>query len=92
MKNKFEVSFEGKTNISPCYVYISPSENYSGHFNVGILYVKSSSNISGSTPGRSHEFDLKQNLVKSEQEAIEWATIWLTEKSQLQATLNHLEN
>lgn len=92
MTNKFEVYFEGQTNISPCYVYISSSESYSGHFNVGILYVKSSSNISGPTPGKSHAFDLKQNLLKSEQEAIEWATIWLTERSQLQVTLKPVES
>jgi len=92
MTKKFEVSFNGVAKISPCHVYISPSENPSGYFNVSIHYVKSSTSVPGPIPGRTHEFAQEQNLLESEQEAIEWATIWLAEKAQLLATLKPVEN
>jgi hypothetical protein len=88
---KFEVGFEKATEIAPSYIYISPNEHYEGHYNVGILYVESTSGNINSPQGKTNSFGLEQNLIKTEHEAINWAIAWLTEKSQSTVTIAQVE-
>ncbi|WP_333879016.1 hypothetical protein [Methylobacter sp.] len=90
MTKKFEVSFSSTTALSPSIVYVSPSEGYSGHFAVGILHPINSSGTFQSSAGIAKTFDLKQNLTSSEEEAINWATNWLSQKSGCSASLREV--
>ena len=78
MTKKFEVSFSSMTTLSPSIIYISPNEN---RFLVGILHQVSSVGTLDSAAGITKNFDLKQNLTTTEQEALNWATDWLVQKA-----------
>lgn len=80
MAKKFAAQFNSETPISPSFVYVSASEGYEGMFAVGILYVASSTATFQSASGIVKTFDLKQHMVRTEQEAKTWAANWLSEK------------
>ncbi|EGQ7997776.1 hypothetical protein V9657_004302 [Vibrio vulnificus] len=84
---KYDVSFNKPAEIEPAKVYITHSQDYEGYFNIGILYVKSSSGSFSNQAGRTHSFDLKQGLAKGEEEAKQWAIKWLQQETNLVATL-----
>lgn len=90
MTRKFEASFSSATSLSPCIVYISPSEGYPNHFSVGILHQVSSTGTFDSAAGIIRNFDFKQNLTSSEEEAINWANTWLAQKSDCTVSLNEV--
>jgi len=90
MTRKFEASFSSTTSLSSSIVYISPSEGYPNHFSVGILYPVSSTGTFDSDAGIIKNFDFKQNLTDSEQNALEWATNWLAQKSGCRVSLNEV--
>jgi len=90
MTKKFEVTFSAATSLSPSIVYISPSEGYQGHFSVGILHQIGTSGTFQSAAGIAKTFDLKQNLTSSEEDALNWATDWLTQKSGCGASLSEV--
>ncbi|MDX8128468.1 hypothetical protein QLH52_14335 [Methylomonas sp. OY6] len=90
MTRKFEVYFSSATSLSPSIVYISPSEGYTEHFSVGILYQVNLTGTFDSASGIIKNFDFKQNLTSSEQEALDWATTWLTQKSGCIVSLNEV--
>jgi hypothetical protein len=79
MTKKFEASFPSATSLSPSFVYISPSDDYSNKFCVGILYPISSIGNFDSAAGIIKNFDFKQNLTASEKDALDWATRWLNQ-------------
>jgi len=90
MTKKFEARFASATLIPPSCVYVSPSDFYLGKFSVGILYAASSSGTFQSASGISKVFDLKQNLVDSEEVAKIWATEWLSNKFECEASLTEV--
>jgi len=90
MTKKFEVTFSSTTSLSPSFVYISPSEGYSGHFSVGILHSIATSGTFQSAAGIAKTFDLKQHLASSESEALNWAKNWLSKQSVGIVTLNEV--
>lgn len=85
MTKKFKVSFSSMTTLSPSIVYISPNED---HFLVGILHQVSSVGTFDSVAGIIKNFDFKQNVTTSEQEALNWATDWLAQKAGCTISLN----
>jgi hypothetical protein len=91
MTRKFEASFSSTTkNLSPSFVFISPSEGYPNNFSVGILHQASSAGTFNSATGIIKNFDFKQNLTSSEQEALDWATTWLIQKYGCPVSLNEV--
>jgi hypothetical protein len=90
MTKKFEAHFTSQKSISPSFVYVSPSDAYNGMFAVGILYISSSSGSWDSSTGIVKNFDFKQNLLKSEEEAILWAKNWLANTFNCSVTLNEV--
>ena len=90
MTRRFEAYFSSTTNLSPCFVYISPCETDSNEFSVGILYQASSAGTFESDTGILKNFDFKQETTKSEKDALNWATSWLTQKSGCTASLNEV--
>lgn len=90
MTRKFEVSFSSATFLSPSIVYISPSQSHPNHFSVGILHQVSSTGTFDSATGIIKNFDFKQNLTGTEQDALDWATTWLSQKSGFTVALNEV--
>lgn len=88
MTKKFEANFNSQKSISPSFVYVSPSDAYNGMFAVGILYISSSSGGRDSSTDIVKNFDFKQNLLKSEKEAILWAKNWLEDTFKSSVTLD----
>lgn len=87
MTKKFEAHFNSQKPISPSFVYVSPSDTYNEMFAVGILYISSSSGGRDSSTDIVKNFDFKQNLLKSEEEAVLWAKKWLADKFNCCVTL-----
>lgn len=90
MTRKFDVTFSAPTKLSPSYVYVSPSDAYPGKFAVGVLHPISSAGSFQSSAGITRTFDLRQNLVNSEADAITWASQWLHQQSGCSASLNEV--
>lgn len=90
MTRKFEVTFSSQTHLSPSTVYVSPSEGYQGKFSVGILHPTKRSGVFQSASGIAKTYDLKQNLLDSEDEATSWATNWLSNESGTNASLTEV--
>jgi hypothetical protein len=87
---KFEVQFLSQTGLAPSFVYVSPSPAYPGYFAAGILYVSSKSGNFQSPTGIARTFSLEQNLLKTQAEAIQGATDWLSDESRGGVTLNEV--
>lgn len=87
MAQKYDVTFSSPTKLSPSYVYVSPSEAYPGRFSAGILYPISVFGEFQSPAGLTKVFDLEQHLVGSEEQALQWARQWLSERSATNASL-----
>ncbi len=92
MARKFEVTFSKATHLKPSMVYVSPSPEDPGQFNVGVLHCTSKSGAPQPESTRVRAFDLKQNLLSSEQDAIAWAQQWLESQSGGEVTLNEVAN
>lgn len=90
MAKKFATQFTSATPISPSFVYVLPSEGYEGMFAVGTLYVASSSATLQSASGIVKTFDLKQHMVRTEEEVKTWAANWLSEKFKCPTSLTEV--
>ena len=90
MTKKFEAKFDSPTPLSPSFVYVSPSAAYEGMFAVGILYTESSSGSFQSASGIVKNFDFKQNLFRTEDDATAWAMTWLAENFKCSVTLKEV--
>lgn len=90
MTRKFEVQFSSSTNLSPSFVYISPSVAIQEGFAVGVLYVINKTGDFQSSTGIAKTFDFKQNLCKTEDEAILWAKQWLYSVSGVNVEFNEV--
>jgi hypothetical protein len=90
MTRKFEVTFTKATSLKPSMVYVSADARYPGHFNASVLHCAAKSGAWQQGSVRLNEFDLKQNLLPTEQEAIDWAKQWLTIESGADVSLKEL--
>lgn len=90
MTKKFDVNFSSSTKLFRSYVYISPSSSHTGMFSVGILHPTAATGTFQSKGGITKQFDLKQNLVSSEAEAVDWATQWLSQEAGCPASLTEV--
>lgn len=88
---KFAVDFDTPADIHPCHVFLGPSKGYSGYQAVVILYVSSRTGEFDSPEGKAMNFDVENNLFKSEQEAIDWAEDWIIKKSKTSITLREVD-
>lgn len=90
MTRKFDVTFSAPTKLSPSYVYVSPANDYPDKFSVGVLHPISTVGSFRSPAGITRTFDLRQNLVSSEADALAWASQWLDQQSGCSASLNEV--
>lgn len=81
MSRKFAVQFSEPTNLSPSVVYVSPSDANPGNFSVAVIHQIRASGSFDSPEGICNSFDLRQGLLSTEQQALEWAIKWLNAKS-----------
>ena len=91
MSRKFAVNFSSPTNLSPSVVYVSPSDSYRGKFSVAVLHPIRASGSFDSPEGLCRVFDLHQELLNTEQEALDWAIKWLNSKSGCTASINEIK-
>jgi hypothetical protein len=90
MSRKFAVRFSAPTNLSPSVVYVCPSDAYLGKFSVAVLHPIRASGSFDSPEGICKGFDLRQELLNTEQEALDWATRWLNSKSGCSVLMNEI--
>ena len=64
----------GKINKNACKLFISEHSSIEGYLVVSILYQKYKM---GSYENKIGGYDLKNNIVKTEAEALEWANGWV---------------
>ncbi len=91
MTKRFEASFSGNSTISFSKVFISPCTDNSSGYMAGILYPKNKTGTFTSNNGVSLSIDLEQKHFNSEQDALEWAINWLTQKACCNITLNQVK-
>ncbi|MEL1215029.1 hypothetical protein [Aeromonas caviae] len=91
MTKIFEASFSGNSTISFSRVFISPCTDNSSGYIAGILYPRYKTGSFSSNNDVSLSIDLEQKHFNSEQDAIEWAKNWLTQKAGCNITLNQIK-
>ncbi|WP_429099189.1 hypothetical protein [Aeromonas veronii] len=90
MTKRFDAYFSGNQSISPSRVFVSPCTNNAPGYIAGILYPKRKAGTFATFNEVSLEFDLEQKNFNSEQDAIEWAKNWLTQKAGCDVTLRQI--
>ena len=71
--------YEGRTSNGPCKVYITPDRTFKHNVSVAILYIASSIGSFANEDDFFKHFNLEQTLKGTNEEALSWATQWLTE-------------
>ena len=66
--------FAGKINADICMLYVSDNNNIAGYLAVSILYKSSKT---GNAMNQIGNYELKNNIFKTETEALAWASDWI---------------
>lgn len=73
------VIYEGQAQTGPFRVFITPNSTNAGYMSVALLYAASSTGSFSSDQGLLKNYELKQGLTQSENEAIDLVSTWLKE-------------